>query len=127
MASAWASHAATPRPALWSAVSTQVRLLGSTTEVNAPVPRIDARRRPAPTPGLKPQSSAVPANAGEHFLLGRELREQRTRTLTLIDNATSCGRTRVAEMNQQVADNLDRMIGELDDGQDEGEETADAG
>ncbi|TXS49057.1 integrase [Streptomyces sp. uw30] len=60
-------------------------------------------------------------------MLGRELREQRTRTLTLIDNATSCGRTRVAEMNQQVADNLDRMIGELDDGQDEGEETADAG
>jgi hypothetical protein len=30
-------------------------------------------------------------------------------------------------MNQQVADNLDRMIGELEDGQDEGKEAADAG
>ncbi|MDX3775907.1 hypothetical protein [Streptomyces europaeiscabiei] len=62
---------------------------------------------------------------GPEFL--PELKEQRTRTLTLIDNATGCGHTRVAEMNQQVADNLDRMIGELEDGRDEGEETADAG
>jgi len=30
-------------------------------------------------------------------------------------------------MNQQVADDLDRMIGELEDGRDEGEETAGAG
>ncbi|MFJ6662059.1 hypothetical protein ACIQNG_37790 [Streptomyces sp. NPDC091377] len=45
----------------------------------------------------------------------------------MIDNATSCGHTRVAEMNQQVSDNLDRMIDELENGQDEGEETANAG
>jgi hypothetical protein len=47
--------------------------------------------------------------------------------LTLIDNATSCGHSRVAEMNQQVADNLARMIGELETGEDEPEETAHAG
>jgi hypothetical protein len=52
---------------------------------------------------------------------------QRTRTLTLINNANSCGHTRVAEMNQQVTENLDRMIREPEDGQDEHEETADAG
>lgn len=52
-----------------------------------------------------------------------ELREQRTRTLTLIDNAKSCGHSRMTEMNQQVADNLDRMIGEMEDGQ----ETENAG
>ena len=52
---------------------------------------------------------------GPEFL--PELREQRHRTLTLIDNATRPGQTRVAEMNQQVVDNLDRMIGELEDGQ----------
>ncbi|MEV5989371.1 hypothetical protein AB0L85_31095 [Streptomyces sp. NPDC052051] len=47
--------------------------------------------------------------------------------MTLIDNAKSCGHTRVAEMNQQVTDNLDRMIRELEDGQDEHKGTADAG
>jgi integrase len=82
--------------------------------------------------GLPVQKTCPHANAcltcpvfltGPEFL--PELREQRTRTLTLIDNAKSCGHTRVAEMNQQVADNLDRMIHELQDGQDE--ETADAG
>jgi hypothetical protein len=84
--------------------------------------------------GLPVQKTCPHANAcltcpvfltGPEFL--PELREQRTRTLTWIDNATSCGHTRVAEMNQQVADNLDRMIGELEDGQDEGKEAADAG
>ncbi|MFJ8026809.1 hypothetical protein [Streptomyces sp. NPDC096311] len=43
----------------------------------------------------------------------------------MIDNAKSCGHARVAEMNQQVADNLDRMIGEFEGGH--GEEAADAG
>ncbi|UQA90628.1 helix-turn-helix domain-containing protein [Streptomyces halobius] len=38
-------------------------------------------------------------------------------TPTLIDNATGCGHTHVAEMNQQVGDNLNRMISELEDGQ----------
>jgi integrase len=84
--------------------------------------------------GLPVQKSCPHANAcltcpvfltGPEFL--PELRDQRTRTLTLIDNATSCGHTRVAEMNQQVADNLDRMIHELEDGQDDAEEIADAG
>ncbi|GIF13526.1 tyrosine-type recombinase/integrase [Actinoplanes teichomyceticus] len=80
--------------------------------------------------GLPVQKSCPHANAcltcpvfltGPEFL--PELREQHTRTLTLIDNATTCGHTRVAQMNQQVADNLTRMIGELEDGN---EETASA-
>ncbi|MFF5650844.1 hypothetical protein ACFY8N_20810 [Streptomyces collinus] len=62
---------------------------------------------------------------GPEFL--PELHEQGTRTLTLIDNANSCGHTSIAEMNQPVAANLDRMIGELEDGQNEREETTDAG
>ncbi|MEU2868707.1 tyrosine-type recombinase/integrase [Streptomyces olivoreticuli] len=83
--------------------------------------------------GLPVQKTCPHANAcltcpvfltGPEFL--PELREQHTRTLTLIDNANNCGHTRVAEMNQQVADNLDRMIGELEDGQNEGEEATDA-
>jgi hypothetical protein len=49
---------------------------------------------------------------GPEFL--PELREQRTRTLTLIEHAQSCGRSRVVEMNQQVLTNLDRMIVEMD-------------
>ncbi|MEV8547047.1 hypothetical protein [Streptomyces sp. NPDC051572] len=61
---------------------------------------------------------------GPEFL--PELREQHTRTLTLIDNAKGCGHTRIAEMNQQVADNLDRMIGQMDENPREGEEAADA-
>jgi hypothetical protein len=44
----------------------------------------------------------------------------------LIDNAKGCGRTRVAEMNQQVADNLDRMISQMGEDPGEGEEAADA-
>ncbi|MEV8063427.1 tyrosine-type recombinase/integrase [Streptomyces antimycoticus] len=80
--------------------------------------------------GLPVQKSCPHANAcltcpvfltGPEFL--PELKEQHTRTLTLIDNATGCGHTRVAEMNQQVADNLDRMISELETD----EEAADAG
>ena len=59
---------------------------------------------------------------GPEFL--PELREQRHRTLTLIDVSTSKGHTRVVEMNQQVLANLDRMIGELDT--DEPGTTADA-
>ena len=79
--------------------------------------------------GLPVQKSCPHANAcltcpvfltGPEFL--PELREQRNRTLTLIDNATNCGHTRIAEMNQQVADNLDRMIGELEPGHEEPEE-----
>lgn len=61
---------------------------------------------------------------GPEFL--PELREQHTRTLTLIDDAKGCGHTRVAEMNQQVADNLDRMISQLEEGPDGCEEAADA-
>ena len=71
--------------------------------------------------GLPLQKSCPHANAcltcpvfltGPEFL--PELREQRHRTLTLIDVSTSNGHTRVVEMNQQVLTNLDRMIGELD-------------
>ncbi|WOP07072.1 tyrosine-type recombinase/integrase [Streptomyces cyaneofuscatus] len=84
--------------------------------------------------GLPVQKTCPHANAcptcpvfltGPEFL--PELREQRTRTLALIDNASGCGHTRVAEMNQQVADNLDRMISELQDGQDNPEDAAHAG
>ncbi|MBX7268968.1 tyrosine-type recombinase/integrase [Micromonospora sp. Llam7] len=73
--------------------------------------------------GLPLQKSCPHANAcltcpvfltGPEFL--PELREQRHRTLTLIDVSTSNGQTRVVEMNKQVLTNLDRMIGELDTG-----------
>jgi hypothetical protein len=62
------------------------------------------------------------------FLTGREflpeLREQRRRTLTLVDVSKDKGHDRVVEMNQQVLANLDRMIGEAET--DEQEEDADA-
>ena len=71
--------------------------------------------------GLPIQKSCPHANAcltcpvflsGPEFL--PELREQRHRTLTLIEAATGKGQTRVAEMNQQVLTNLDKMIGEIE-------------
>jgi len=74
--------------------------------------------------GLPVQKSCPHANAcltcpvfltGPEFL--PELREHRGRTLTLIDTARANGQTRVAEMNKQVLDNLDRMIGEIDENQ----------
>ena len=43
-----------------------------------------------------------------------ELREQRHRTLTLIDVSRSSGHSRMLEMNQQVLTNLERMIGEIE-------------
>ena len=43
-----------------------------------------------------------------------ELRQQRHRTLTLIEAANGRGQTRVTEMNQQVLTNLDKMIGEIE-------------
>jgi ferredoxin len=82
--------------------------------------------------GLPIQKSCPHANAcltcpvflsGPEFL--PELREQRHRTLTLIQAATGNGQTRVAEMNQQVLTNLDKMIGEIET--DNGSEAADAG
>jgi len=71
--------------------------------------------------GLPIQKSCPHANAcltcpvflsGPEFL--PELREQRHRTLTLIQAATGNGQTRVAEMNQQVLANLDKMIGGIE-------------
>jgi hypothetical protein len=82
--------------------------------------------------GLPLQKSCPHANAcltcpvfltGPEFL--PELREQRHRTLTLIDVSGSKGQTRVVEMNKQVLNNLDRMIGEAE--KDEQEDAADAG
>jgi len=82
--------------------------------------------------GLPVQKSCPHANAcltcpvfltGPEFL--PELREQRRRTLTLIDISKDKGNTRVVEMNQQVLDNLDRMIGQIE--KDEPEDAADAG
>ena len=61
--------------------------------------------------------------SGPEFL--PELREQRHRTLTLIEVSASNGQARVAEMNQQVLTNLDRMIAEI--AKDEESEAADAG
>ena len=71
--------------------------------------------------GLPVQKSCPHANAcltcpvfitGPEFL--PELREQRQRTLTLIDVSESKGHSRVTEMNKQVLTNLDRMIGEIE-------------
>ena len=45
---------------------------------------------------------------GPEFL--PELREHRGRTLTLINTSQAAGHSRVAQMNQQVLSNLDRMI-----------------
>ena len=82
--------------------------------------------------GLPVQKSCPHANAcltcpvflsGPEFL--PELREQRHRTLTLIEISASKGQTRMAEMNQQVLTNLDRMIAEI--AKDEESEAADAG
>ena len=82
--------------------------------------------------GLPIQKSCPHANAcltcpvflsGPEFL--PELREQRHRTLTLIESSTRNGQTRVAEMNQQVLTNLDKMIGEIEKSDES--EAADAG
>ena len=82
--------------------------------------------------GLPVQKSCPHASAcltcpvflsGPEFL--PELREQRRRTLTLIEISTSKGQARMAEMNQQVLTSLDRMIAEI--AKDEGSEAADAG
>ena len=82
--------------------------------------------------GLPIQKSCPHANAcltcpvflsGPEFL--PELREQRHRTLTLIEVSTGKGQTRVAEMNQQILTNLDQMIGEIE--KDDESEAADAG
>jgi integrase len=71
--------------------------------------------------GLPVQKSCPHANAcltcpmfltGPQFL--PELRQHRGRTLTLIDSAQAAGHTRVAQMNQEVLTNLDRMIGEVE-------------
>jgi hypothetical protein len=70
--------------------------------------------------GLPVQKSCPHANAcltcpvfltGPEFL--PELREHRSRTLNLIERAEQSGHSRVAEMNNQVLTNLDRMIGEV--------------
>jgi integrase len=82
--------------------------------------------------GLPVQKSCPHANAcltcpvfvsGPEFL--PELREQRHRTLTLIEVSAGKGQARVAEMNQQVLTNLDRMISEIEKSQEGG--AADAG
>jgi len=71
--------------------------------------------------GLPVRKSCPHANACltcPVFLIGAEflpeLREQRRRTLTLIDVSRDKGQDRVVEMNQQVLTNLDRMIGEIE-------------
>jgi len=51
---------------------------------------------------------------GPEFL--PELREHRGRTLTLIQTAQTAGQTRVAQMNQQVLTNLDRILDGLEQG-----------
>ena len=67
--------------------------------------------------GLPVQKSCPHANAcltcpvfltGPEFL--PELRAHRGRTLTLIQTAETAGQARVAQMNQHVLNNLDRMI-----------------
>ena len=77
--------------------------------------------------GLPLQRSCPHANAcltcpvfltGPEFL--PELREQRHRTLTLIDVSRSNGHSRTLEMNQQVLTNLERMIGEIETNEQKG-------
>ena len=77
--------------------------------------------------GLPLQRSCPHANAcltcpvfltGPEFL--PELREQRRRTLTLIDVSRSNGHSRTLEMNQQVLTNLERMIGEIETNEQKG-------
>ena len=88
--------------------------------------------------GLPIQKSCPHANAcltcpvfltGPEFL--PELRDQRRRTLTLIDHAATAGQTRVTEMNKRVLANLDIMITEVEKqapaGRDEQTGNADAG
>jgi hypothetical protein len=79
--------------------------------------------------GLPVQQSCPHANAcltcpvfltGPEFL--PELRDHRGRTLTLIQTAQTAGQTRVAQMNQQVLTNLDRIL----DGLEQDSETTDA-
>jgi integrase len=83
--------------------------------------------------GLPIQKSCPHANAcltcpvflsGPEFL--PELREQRHRTLTLIDAAARNGQARVAEMNQQALASLDKMIGEIEKDKDHEGGAADA-
>ena len=62
---------------------------------------------------------------GPEFL--PELRQQRQRTLTLISTAGATGQSRMTEMNEQVAANLDRMISELEASSADATEAADAG
>jgi integrase len=82
--------------------------------------------------GLPIQRSCPHANScltcpvfitGPEFL--PELREQRHRTLTLVEVSEGKGQARAAEMNRQVLTNLDRMIGEIE--KDEQAGAADAG
>jgi len=74
--------------------------------------------------GLPIQKTCPHANAcltcpvfitGPEFL--PELRQQRHRTLTLVEAAAGNGQARLAQMNSQVLANLDQMITELDAGQ----------
>lgn len=71
--------------------------------------------------GLPLQRTCPHANAcltcpvfltGPEFL--PELREQQRRTLTLLDVSERSGQVRMVEMNQQVLNNLDRMISEVE-------------
>ena len=84
--------------------------------------------------GLPLQRTCPHANAcltcpvfltGPEFL--PELREQRRRTLTLIDVSERNGQARMVEMNQQVLTNLDRMISGIEKPAPTDQETQHAG
>lgn len=49
---------------------------------------------------------------------------QRQATLQIISAAEASGHARVAEMNKQVAGNLDKIITSLEAGEDDGKEAA---
>jgi hypothetical protein len=53
-------------------------------------------------------------------------RQHRSQVLQIISAAEARGQTRLAEMNQQVADNLNKIITALGDGGEQPEATADA-
>jgi len=68
-----------------------------------------------PTPTAKFREACLTCPVfltGPEFL--PELREQQRRTLALIDVSECGGQTRMVEMNQQVLNNLDRMISEVE-------------
>jgi hypothetical protein len=75
-------------------------------------------------------SAQRPPGVHHHPGVPRSARQHREQTRRLLATASANGQLRLAEMNQQVLDNLGRIIGalEADHGEaDDGQKVADAG